>query len=218
MGAVDGSTPEGSGGREDVGPERLAMFSDGVFAIAITLLVLPLTEAEIEPGHIAADLRALVPQMLTFGLSFAVIGRYWMVHHQDVRRIARVDDRLLVLNLAFLLCVAFLPFPTSVLGKEAETASVVLYAATIIAAALTATALVRYAAARRLTTPSSDGEVRAAFAGGTATALAFAPSIPLAFVSPPWAMVSWLLTIPFGMAADRIVRRRRRRPDGEQPR
>jgi uncharacterized membrane protein len=191
----------------DHGVERLAAFSDGVFAIAITLLVLPLTEADIHEETVTADLQALLPKALTFALSFAVIGRFWLLHHSDVQRILRTDDRLLVFNLAFLFTIAFLPFPTALLGESSDSgAAAILYAATIMAAALASTAMWWYAARRGLLDPeqASAAQVRSNLAGGLAAVAAFVPSIPLAFVSPGWAKLSWLLLIPFSMIAGRL--------------
>jgi uncharacterized membrane protein len=190
----------------DHGVERLAAFSDGVFAIAITLLILPLTEAEIHEETVNADLVALLPKALTFALSFAVIGRFWLLHHSDFQRITRTDSRLLVLNLAFLFTIAFLPFPTALLGESSDSAAAtVLYAATIMAAALTSTVMWWYAARHGLLDPeqASAAEVRANLAGGLAAVAAFLPSIPLAFVVPEWAKLSWVLLIPFSMIAGR---------------
>jgi uncharacterized membrane protein len=191
----------------DHGVERLAAFSDGVFAIAITLLVLPLADAEIHAETAGADLLALLPRAFTFALSFAVIGRFWIGHHNSLRRVVRTDNRLLVLNLAFLFTIAFLPFPTSVLGETSDsTAATVLYAATIVATALSSTATWWYAARRQLLDPelAPPSQTRAALAGGLAAAAAFVPSIPLAFVAPGAAKWTWLLLVPFSVAADRL--------------
>ncbi|OJY39885.1 TMEM175 family protein [Pseudonocardia sp. 73-21] len=194
------------------GLDRLAAFSDGVFAIAITLLVLPLADAEIDPGHVGESLAALAPRGLTFALSFAVIGRYWLVHHDNVRALVRSDRGLLVLNLAFLFCIAFMPFPTSVLGgTDGGTAATVLYAVTIIATSVAAAALWWYATFhRKLVDPEvhSDAHAREAITGSLSAAVAFLPSIPLAFIDPTWAKYSWLLAVPLGFLADRFPRRR----------
>lgn len=76
------------------GPDRLAAFSDGVFAIAITLLILPLADAEIDLRHVGESLYALAPRGFTFALSFAVIGNYWMVHHDNVRALTIIATSL----------------------------------------------------------------------------------------------------------------------------
>ncbi len=194
------------------GLDRLAAFSDGVFAIAITLLILPLADAQIDPDHVGESLAALAPRGFTFALSFAVIGRYWLVHHDNVRALVRSDQGLLLLNLVFLFCIAFMPFPTSVLGGTPDNAAAtVLYAVTIIATSLSAAALWWYATFfRKLVDPeiSSDTHARDALAGSLAAAVGFLPSIPLAFVSPSWAKFSWLLVVPLSILADRLPRRR----------
>ena len=97
--------------------ERLVFFSDGVMAIAITLLVVELSipAATEDVGDALLD---RWPQMLSFVLSFLVIGIFWMAHHRIFRYVANLDQRLIWLNLLFLMCVAFLPFPTAVLGDH----------------------------------------------------------------------------------------------------
>ncbi|MBW0106244.1 TMEM175 family protein [Pseudonocardia sp. KRD291] len=189
------------------GLDRLMLFSDGVFAIAITLLVLPLTDAEIPEDGVGAALVELWPQIFTFALSFAVIGRYWMVHHQMFGRIVRTDTRLLTLNLFYLFGIAFLPFPTSVLGEHGdEAAVVVLYAGNLIVVGLASVLLWSYASyGQRLTSPDvTPRAARASLAGGIAPTLGLVPSIPLAFLEPGWAKYSWLLIIPFSVVGDRL--------------
>lgn len=114
--------------------ERLVFFSDAVIAIAITLLVIDLRLPELPPITTDAELRAaivdLAPRLFSFFLSFIVIGMWWTTHHRLFGSVARPDGRLIVLDLAFLGAIAFLPFPTSILGRSPLPTSVVLYAAT----------------------------------------------------------------------------------------
>ena len=95
---------------------RLETFSDGVFAIAITLLVLgigvPVSSTPLGPA-----LLAIWPSYLAYAVSFVVIGAIWINHHAMFRRIVRSDEALLLLNLMALMFVAFLPFPTAVLAR-----------------------------------------------------------------------------------------------------
>ena len=191
----------------DSGLDRLVLFSDGVFAIAITLLVLPLTEVEFEPGQVAHGLLELLPRFLVFALSFAVIGRYWVVHHALFGNIVRWDSRLLVLNLAFLFFVVLLPFPTSLLGGHSEEpASIVLYTSTLLLTVITSTLTWWYASRdhRLVRADLTETGRRARLWAGVAAGAALVPSIPLAFVSPQWAKISWLLLIPFGALAGRL--------------
>lgn len=169
----------------------------------------------------AACADRLIPKALTFALRFAVIGRLWLLHHGDMRHVMRTDDTLLVLNLAFLSTIAFLPFPAALLGETSNSAAAaILYAATIMAAALASTAMWWYAARRGLLDPEQApaAKVRANLVGGLAAALAFVPSIPLALVSPDWAKVSWLLLIPFGRIGRRLFPEDGKgRPHGRPP-
>ncbi len=118
---------------------RLAAFSDGVVAIAITLLVLGLDMPEgLDEQAFARELADLGPQLFSFVLSFVVIGRFWLSHHRVFRYVRFYDDRLLVINGLFLLAVVFLPFPTELLGDyEHYRLAYVLYAASIAVTGLT---------------------------------------------------------------------------------
>lgn len=95
---------------------RLEAFSDGVFAIAITLLVL---EIKVPPPDTAlrAELLQLWPSYLAYVVSFLVLGAIWINHHAMFRHIVRVDEMLLLLNVLHLMLIAFLPFPTAVLAE-----------------------------------------------------------------------------------------------------
>jgi uncharacterized membrane protein len=110
--------------------ERLVFFSDAVFAIAITLLVLDL---RIPAGALDAQAwREIFPKVLGFFISFFVIGIYWMAHHELFGTLEKEDGPLKVANLAFLASIVFLPFPTSVIaGRVNSTASVVFYALSV---------------------------------------------------------------------------------------
>ena len=95
---------------------RLEAFSDGVFAIAITLLII---EIKVPPPGTAlgAELLGLWPSYLAYVVSFLVIGAIWINHHAMFKHIVRVDGMLLLLNVLHLMLIAFLPFPTAVLAE-----------------------------------------------------------------------------------------------------
>ena len=111
---------ETSGTRLDL--DRLIFFSDGVFAIAITLLALDLRLPPGDDVSTSADLtRAILrtaPRFLSFFISFQVIGVFWLAHHRIFGLIGRFERGLAMLNLLFLLCIVFMPFPTSILGEH----------------------------------------------------------------------------------------------------
>lgn len=95
---------------------RLEAFSDGVFAISITLLVL---EIRVPPSGapLGPELLSLWPSYLAYAISFIVIGAIWINHHAMFDHIVRADQRLLLLNTLHLMFIAFLPFPTAVLAR-----------------------------------------------------------------------------------------------------
>ncbi|HEX6679532.1 MAG TPA: TMEM175 family protein, partial [Gaiellaceae bacterium] len=133
---------------------RLEAFSDGVFAIAITLLII---EVHV-PGHehaetLGHELLRLWPSYLGYLTSFLTIGVMWINHHYVFELIARVDRTMLLLNTLLLMMIAFVPFPTAVLAQFVETdgarAAAFLYGATLTLTALAFLAWWGYASAGR---------------------------------------------------------------------
>jgi TMEM175 potassium channel family protein len=113
---------------------RLETFSDGVFAIAATLLVLEFTvNAHRDLG---AQLLHLWPAYLAYVTSFLTIGIIWMNHHHMVSLLGRTDRTMLFVNILLLLTVAFLPFPTKLVAEDlrngSETAATLVYTATLL--------------------------------------------------------------------------------------
>lgn len=115
--------------------ERIIYFSDAVFAIAITLLVLEIRVTDgLSPQELTAALGGMWPRYLSYLISFSVIGGYWREHHRTFRYINAYDRRLLSLNLLFLMFVAFLPFPVSLFGEyTGQKIAVEIYASSIAA-------------------------------------------------------------------------------------
>ena len=133
---------------------RVEAFSDGVFAIAITLLVL---DIRIEPDQYDHLLKALLkewPSYFAYVTSFFTVGSVWIAHHYLFTRLKYIDPVLLRLNLVLLLAAAFLPFPTAVLSQafeastRSERAAVALYGLTALAIELILRAMIRYASTR----------------------------------------------------------------------
>lgn len=132
---------------------RVEAFSDGVFAIAMTLLVLNIRVPNTgQPGKLAGLLWQQWPSYLAFVISFAFIGIMWTNHHRLFVHIRRTDHMLLVLNGILLLGVTTVPFPTAVLaqylGKADERAATLLYSGTYVAVAIFFNLLWRYASSR----------------------------------------------------------------------
>lgn len=129
---------------------RIEAFSDGVFAIAITLLILEIKIPQPGSGRLSLQLMNQWPAYVSFFISFAFIGIMWINHHRLFTHIARSDNTLLVLNLVLLLGVVAVPFPTAVLaihlGQPDQRTAVILYNATYVFIAAFFNLLWRYAA------------------------------------------------------------------------
>jgi uncharacterized membrane protein len=186
---------------ESSGTGRLEAFSDGVFAIAATLLVLAFTtEASNDLG---SDLLHLWPAYLAYATSFLTIGIIWMNHHFCVETMARADRTLMFLNLLLLMTVAFLPFPTRLVAESiqkhaGERPAVLAYAATFLLMAVVYNAWWRYASrGRRLIREDvPDSTVRA-------ITRAFNPGVPMygvTFLVAFWSPVA-SVALTFAIAA-----------------
>ena len=118
--------------------ERVVFFSDAVFAIAMTLLVIDLRVPEVDGGETSGEvIVSLLPGFLAYVISFGVIALNWNGHHRKFRVINGFDSRLIQLNFLLLFLVAFTPFPTSLMSEyPGEVPSVVLYAAVVAALSL----------------------------------------------------------------------------------
>ena len=148
--------------------ERLGAFCDGVFAIAITLLILeirvPAADAVARAG-LWRELGSRWPSYGAYALSFAIIGIMWANHHNIFRYIGRSNHVFVMLNIGLLMGTAFLPYPTAVLAAYlpvpgARTAATVLYGGTLTFTAILFNAVWRYAAAgRRLLRPEADARL-----------------------------------------------------------
>jgi uncharacterized membrane protein len=129
--------------------QRVEAFSDGVFAIAITLLVLEIKVPRNGAGALATALVHLWPSLFAYALGFATIGVMWLNHHRLFQMIHRVDDGLMFLNLLLLLFVSFTPFPTAVvaehLGTAGARAAALLYTGNSVILAVTYVSLWRHA-------------------------------------------------------------------------
>jgi len=193
---------------------RVVAFSDGLFAIAMTLLVVGITVPAIpdtgDVGELADALGELQSNVISFFISFAVIGRYWVAHHAFFSGLREIDRGLIGLNLVYLAFIAFLPFPTAVLGTYFENPlSVAIYACTVAVISGLELVLLRHAHRAGLLRRALPEEV---YRWGAQLSLSpvvvFLLSVPLAFVSTTLAVCSWFLTIPYGMLANR------RKPEG----
>lgn len=124
---------------------RLEAFSDGVFAIVITLLVLELRLPAVTYDALGRSLLQLLPSISAYALSFLLIGMYWVYHHHAYTFIDGVDGVLLWLNIVFLLLISFMPFPTMMLGRyPGQPLPVVFYGCNLLLANLHGLAMLLY--------------------------------------------------------------------------
>jgi len=98
-------------------PHRLQTFTDGVFAIVITLLILDIRVPDVRAEALGNALMHLLPRVFTYIMSFAVVALYWLVHHRMSDLVRHVDGPLVWLNMLWLLFVSVIPFPTALLGR-----------------------------------------------------------------------------------------------------
>jgi len=192
--------------------DRIVNLSDGVFAIAITLLVLDIRVPDIPEKMVASQLPgallSLWPNYLGYFLSFVGISAFWTIHHSIFRSIRAYDRVLLYLNFLFLMVVAFVPFPTALLGEYGDhQLPVAIYAATLAAGRLLLTATYWHSVRneRLLDEPQDPATVRFFLLRGLALPAIFLVSIVISFLSVSLAIWSWLVML----VADAVVVHRR---------
>lgn len=104
-------------------PVRLESFSDAVFAVAITLLVLSidLPPEKVSDARLWSEIVRLWPDFFAYMLSFVIVGSFWVAHHRFFSILKKHDTALVWLNLLFLMLIVFIPFPTQLLSEYGET-------------------------------------------------------------------------------------------------
>jgi len=187
--------------------------SDGVFAIAITLLVFNIKVPDLPRDAAARELPravyALWPSLLSYVLSFMMIGVYWVAHHNIFHLVRRSNRLLLWANLLFLMCVAFVPFPAALLGRYPDQrVATIIYGATLIATGLSLELLWWYVASggRMLAAPLHRRVIgQAAFKILTIPVISVA-SIGLSFASARASVTLYLLVPLLYVVPDRLDR------------
>ena len=196
--------------------DRLIFFSDAIFAIVMTLLILEIRAPDNVPSDVAATevpslVWALWPKFFSYVLSFLVIGTYWIAHHQTFRYVRSYNRTLLWLNLVFLLSISFIPFPTDLLGEYGELRfSVIVYAASLGMARLLLAVVWWYIVAGPILTGDEldPGLARYHFFRSLAIPALFFLSIGISLVSVNAAVASWLLLFVADVMMWRLQRRR----------
>jgi uncharacterized membrane protein len=188
-------------------PERTLAFSDGVIAVAITLLVLdlklPALGQHASDASLVAALVEALPKIGMYALSFAVVSRIWIGHHRKFACIRRVDPRLIGINFVFLMLVGLVPFVTGTLGDHLNAVATILYAAVLALTSLLSVSMWWYA--KRTPGLLEEGIPRPiereVVLSPLLNASVFAASIPIALLSPSAGRLTWLLLIPAAICA-----------------
>jgi len=181
----------------------IAALSDGIFGVALTLLVLDVHLLAPSTEHLAAQLLALWPRLLSFGITFAVVAAYWIAYHRLVAHIVAYDLAMLRRNFVFLALVVLTPFLTSLVGEahfvlrgDAQIAWTA-YAGTLALVGLTLAWLWQCAKAHGLVSPNLAPAVAEYFLMRTLVPpLIFIFSIGSAMISASLARWTLLLLIP----------------------
>ena len=184
---------------------RLLALSDGVIAVAITLLVLdirlPEGFGEYSEAELWSALVALWPRILAYLLSFYVIAHFWFSHRSKFRRIVKTDGRLMWINMLFLLTVGLVPFTTNLIAESGGTLSTMIYAGAMVVSGLSLSAIWLYASANKMIARDvTREEQREHLLATLLTSLVFALSIPLSVVHADGAKYFWIALWPASIA------------------
>ncbi len=179
--------------------QRIETFSDGVFAIIMTLLILELkVPAILDTASAAEHLQALLellPKFASFAMSFLVLAIFWVNHHSFLNSIEKADAKILWYNNHLLFWLCFIPFPTAWVGEHLhDTIAVALYGLTLFFAALAFQILVNHAYTKNLFKEHIDEKEQARRSKRSFPAIIlYGMSIPLAFVNVYAALAIFIL-------------------------
>jgi uncharacterized membrane protein len=182
--------------------QRLEAFSDGVYAIVITLLILTIRIPDVPPRALGQALYGTLPQVLTYVLSFFVVALYWFAHHRVSHQVKQIDGTFIWLNFVWLLFVSVMPFPAALLGRyPLQALPIALYGIDLILANVTGFIITAYLAyhPELCVSPISTSTLRGQVPVYALTNGIYAVAIGLAWVLP-WlsygiyaAVLGWLM-------------------------
>jgi TMEM175 potassium channel family protein len=206
---------------EGIAFERVGVFTDGVYAIALTLIVVGIGVPTLRDATDASELwHALgdrLPEFVSFLVGLGVIGFYWSSHHESFEQLAAVDRRYASWTVVYLGAVAFLPYPIRLVGSYADNPTAWAFFATNLAL-VSGLEAIMFAHSRRaglLRVEQSPAEYRWNLLMSLTPVPAFVVSVPVAFVNPRAAPAVWALTLVVQVLAGRW---RPDRPDGTRSR
>ncbi|HEY5494514.1 MAG TPA: TMEM175 family protein [Candidatus Anoxymicrobiaceae bacterium] len=203
-----GSDPRGWSG---LSLGRIMSFSDGVFAVAITLLVLSIRVPHVAPAladkKLPHEIVQLIPIFEAYVISFLIIGLFWVGHHQVFSHFRRHDRGLLWINLLFLMTIVFIPFPTSLISEYATSrAAFIFYASSLALSGIMMTILLWYGIHNNRLVDQVDRKFSSRFFFGYLDmAIIFLLSIPVSYINVRYAKYFWLLIIPTNWYFDHVM-------------
>jgi uncharacterized membrane protein len=208
-----------------LGKGRIEALTDGIFGTVMTVLVLSLTvpvitshSITIENTELISSFSGLLPDVLSYILSFAILGAFWIRHHMMFYFVVKVDRILLWLNILFLLTIGFIPFSTALIGRYPNLQlSLIIYGTNLIATSVTSIFLWSYAQKRKLLSSDRLDEeimtrVNRRMAAGP---LSYAVGILVSFIYPVLTLVIYIITLVFFMfntGSSFRIRRRKQKP------
>jgi uncharacterized membrane protein len=192
--------------------DKLTLFSDAVFAIAITLLAIeirvPMLPEHLIESQLNNEIIGLAPKFISFILSFFIVGSYWISYHRTMHLIKRYDRGLISLNLLFLMFIVILPFPNDLIGKyPTQQISVFIYAIILSATGISMCMIWLHASKRyRLI----DENLHPEFIRNLTLRLFIAPitfliSIPISYINTLFSVFIWILSFPLGVYFERSI-------------
>jgi len=193
--------------RTDFG--RIVAFTDGVMAVAITLLVLNLEVPDVRADDLDDALRELDGSFLAYVLTFALVGRFWVIHHNLFETLERFDGQLMVLNLVFLMLIALMPFGMDLVDTYPDTSiAIATFAAILSLTSLTHWTMTTHALRSDFVdTQRVRDRKRFGSVASLGVPAVFLASVPVAFVSPVAAELMWAATIVARGPLRRLVTR-----------
>ncbi len=215
---ASGTQPEGgaaTAGRRRFDLDRTLALSDGIFAFALTLLVLSITVPAIGDAGSSEELAQALSdrsgELISWLISFAVIAGFWVRHNALTRLLVRVNGPFIVINFVFLALIALVPYPTELLGRFSNSTSFAFYAIVIALLVVVNAVEGDYAVTRGLTSKKEgSGERRARLVDSLSPAVVFLVSIPVVMVGGVLAgYLCWVAIAPVNVVTGRFAERAR---------
>ena len=187
--------------------DRVAFFSDAVYAIAMTLLVVGIGVPHVRDAALGKAISDRGAEISSFFIGFAILGFYWISHHALMAQLRAINTRFMACNLVYLSVIAFLPFPTAITGSNGgEPLAVIIFGAALAAVSILEVTLYLCAYRDDLMTERPDAfRHRHSILAGLLPAVIVLLSLPLAFIDTRLTMFAWILIFPGEQLLDRLV-------------